>query len=434
MYDVIVAGGGPAGIAAAVSAARNGSKVLLVEQAGFLGGMSTQGLVPAFCPFSDGKKKVIGGIGYEILSALKKELFNNPFWDEGNGLREMDWVSIDPEVLKRIFDRMMLENQVDLLLETTVTGTESTAGQIQAVKLYNIEGHRQIAASYFVDCTGNADLVAMSGGYCDLGDDNGAVQAATLCFRIGNIQTEQFLKYAAAEGEDGNLNIAVKKAREAGDFPFEQNNVAGFILQADGVAGLNFGHIYDLNPLNARKLTAAKLQARAAIPRMLDFLRKYVPGLQEAILIESASALGVRESRRIRGVYTLTREDYIQRRQFDDAVCRYSYPIDLHAARAEDIEYGGEREFVTSKYRDGESYTIPYRSLLPVGFQNLIVAGRIISAEREILSSVRVMPPCFATGEAAGCAAAIAKNMALALADIPTAQLQAQLRWQGVIL
>lgn len=433
-YDVIVAGGGPSGVAAAVSAARNGASVLLVEQSSCFGGLGSNGLVPAFCPFTDGEKLVIGGIGYEILQQMKKEMFQNPFWDEGNGIRGLDWVSIDPEVLKRVMDRIVSESGCDILLHTMVVSVKAKDGRLESVQLQNKSGMRSVEAKVFIDCTGDGDLVAMSGGAFEYGDEKGQVQAGTLCFRLANVDVKRFMEYAEKTGEDGNLNVAVKRARQEGNFPFTENNVAGFVLQADGIAGVNFGHIYGIRPLDAESLTAAEIKSREQIPDFLQFLKKYVPGLEQAVVVSTASTFGVRESRRIIGCCRMTKEDYQNRREFKDAIARYSYPIDLHAASEAEVEYGENREFITTRYQPGESYSIPFRALLPKGYRNLIAAGKIISADRAMLSSVRVMPPCFATGEAAGTAAAICSREGTDLPEINIHTLQEQLRKQGGIL
>lgn len=434
-YDLIVAGGGPAGIGAAVSAARNGIKVLLVERAGFLGGMATNGCVPAFCPYTDGEKVVIGGIGLEILNRMKKESYVSPFYDNKEGrIKEFDWVPIDPEVLKRVADELVLESKCNLLLHTTVTNITVEDGKIISIDVNNKSGNTTIRANYFIDCTGDADLVAMAGGSYEYGDKDGLVQAGTLCFRIANLNIDKFMEYANENGEDGNLNVAVNKAKANHDFPADEKYVAGIALQADSMAGLNFGHVYNFNPLDGADLTRAEIEARGKIPVLMNFLRKYVPGAEKAVLASSGPVIGLRESRRIIGDYQLTKEDYYNRADFKDTIARYSYPIDIHASVPEQDDYGQGREYVTSKYKIGEAYSIPYRSLLPKGIKNLLVAGRTISSDRAMMASIRVMPACFATGEAAGTAAAICCQSAVEFRQIQMKELQKKLIKQGAIL
>ncbi len=434
-YDVIVAGGGPAGIGAALAAARNGSKVLLIEKAGYLGGMATNASVPAFCPYTDGMRLTIGGIGLEVLKAMQRESYVSPFYDKKPGrLKEYDWVPIDPEVLKRVTEQLVLESGCSILLHTVVTDVTQRNGKLTSIRIHNKGGNTTRRAKHYIDCTGDADLIALAGGAYEYGDQEGLVQAGTLCFRIANLNTECFMRYVEETGEDGNLNVAVAKAKQNNDFIPEERYVAGLALQADGVAGLNFGHVYHFNPLDAADLTRAELEARAKLPRLMEFLRKYVPGAEEAVLVSSGPAIGLRESRRICGEYRLTGLDYYCRATFEDIIARYSYPIDIHAATPQQEDYGADREYVTSKYKEGEAYAIPYRSLIPVGFSNLLVAGRTISCDRAMMASIRVMPACFATGEAAGTAAALCSSLNISTKQLEVTLLQNQLTKQGAIL
>ncbi|MDF2878053.1 MAG: FAD-dependent oxidoreductase [Clostridia bacterium] len=436
VFDLVVAGGGPAGIGAAVAAARNGTRVLLIEKAGYLGGMATDALVPAFCPYSNGEEVVIGGIGLEILEAMKKEGYESPFYDyKPDRMKAFDWVPIDSEILKRVLDEIVIDSGCQVLLHTHVTDITCQDGFVESITVHSKEGSRLIKAKYFADCTGDADLVAMAGGAYEYGDKNGLVQAGTLCFKVANFDTERFMKYANEVGEDGNLNVASKKAKEAGEFLEGEKNVAGIALQADGVAGFNFGHVYDFYPLRASDLTRAEIEARSKIPEMIKFLRKYVPGAEKAVLVTSGPHIGLRESRRIVGEYQLTKQDYNNRMQFEDTIARYAYPIDRHAAKLEEVDHDSDdREYVASKYKNGEYYTIPFRALLPKTIKNLIVAGRTISSDRAMMGSVRVMPACFATGQAAGTAAAICTKNNQEFREINIKSLQENLRKQGSIV
>lgn len=434
-YDVIVAGGGPAGIGAAIAAARNGSKVLLIEKAGYLGGMATGASVPAFCPYTDGMRVTIGGIGLEVLKAMQRECYVSPFYDNKPGRqKEYDWVPIDPEVLKRVTEQLVVESGCAILLHTIVTDITQRNGKLTSVRIHNKGGNSSLKAKYYIDCTGDADLVALAGGSYEYGDQEGMVQAGTLCFRIANLNIERFMNYVKETGEDGNLHVAVAKAKQNNDFIPEERYVAGLALQADGVAGLNFGHVYHFNPLDGADLTRAELEARAKLPRLMEFLHKYVPGAEEAVLVSSGPSIGLRESRRISGEYRMTKLDYYCRATFEDTIARYSYPIDIHAATPKQDDYTTNREYVTSKYKEGEAYSIPYRSLIPIGFTNLLVAGRTISCDREMMASIRVMPACFATGEAAGTAAALCSRLNISSKQLDITLLQGQLTKQGAIL
>ncbi len=436
-YDIIVAGGGPAGVAAGIAAARNGAKVLLLEKHGFLGGMATAASVPAFCPFSDGEKAVIQGIGLEVLERMKgAQNWQDPFRDRQESVKwEYDWVPIDPEVLKRVLDEMVVASGCGILLHAAVSDLQVEDGAVKAVVVADPWSNRTIRCRYLIDCTGDADLVVKAGGECEYGDERGLVQAVTLCFRLANINLERFMAYARENGENGNLAKAVARAKADGEFPFDEKHVCGFAIQNQGMAGLNFGHVYEIHPLQAEDLTRAEIESRKRLPAMLTFLKKYVPGLEDAVLASSGPALGVRETRRIVGEYRLTKQDYYDRRVFEDTIARYAYPLDVHAATPGEVVYQNDRdEYISSKYRAGESYGIPYRALLPKGLKNVIVAGRPLAADRAMHGSFRVMPACFATGQAAGTAAAICAGEALELRAIDIPRLQKRLKAQGAYL
>lgn len=418
-YDVIVAGGGPAGVAAGIAAARHGAKTLLIERSACLGGMATLAGVPAFGPYTDGEKDLIGGIGREILENLKKEAYRSPFYDrKPDRIEGIDWFPIDPEILKRVLDEMVTDSGCEVLFHTVVVGVNlceapesglenaSKKKKLQSLQVFHKGGMETIQAKYFIDCTGDADVAAMAGAEFAYGDEAGGIQAGTLCFRVAGVDTARFMEYVEREGENGNLSVASEKAKRDGRFPAGESKVGGMALQAEGVAGLNFGHVYHLKPLDAWDLSRAEIEARKRLPEYMEFLREYVPGMERCVLVSSGPYLGIRESRRICGEYTLTQEDYFNRADFEDAVVHYSYPIDLHAAVPSE---GTEKEdlYQTSKYKNGECYGIPYRALIPKGFGNLAVAGRAISADRAMMASVRIMSPCFGMGQAAGTAAAL---------------------------
>ena len=430
-YDVIVAGGGPSGVAAAVAASRNGCNTLIIEQEAYFGGMATIAGVPAFGPFTNGEQDLIGGIGREILEALKKDGYESPFYDrKPDRIEGIDWYPIDPEHLKRVMDDLVMDSGCDVLFHTTVTEVRNKDGKIEAVRVCNKGGFKWIEADYFIDCTGDGDLAAMAGAMWEYGDEDGRVQSGTLCFRVANIDVNRFMEYVEKEGENGNLSVASEKAKKDGRFPLNETKVGGMALQADGIAGFNFGHVYDLKPLDPWNKSQAEMEARRNLPELITFLREYVPGMEKCVLASSGPGLGIRESRRIKGGYTLTKEDYLNRADFPDAIAYYSYPIDIHAALPEKSEKN-EKLYQTSKYKNGECYGIPYRCLIPQGLKNLAVAGRIISADRIMMSSIRIMSACFATGQAAGTAAALGiKAGGIDLGDIDTDILRKWLREQ----
>jgi hypothetical protein len=405
----------------------------VIEQAGFFGGMATLAQVPTFCPYSDGQGPIVGGIGLEVLRTMQSRMWDSGFQD--GAVADLDWIAIDPEVLKRVLDDVVFGSGAEVLFYSTLVAAHADAGQVTAIDVVNKGGVQRLEANIFVDCTGDADLVAMAGGEYEMGDEEKRVQAVTLCFRVAGVDVERYRAYRAAEGEDGNLRVAVQRARDADDFPFEEKNVASFKIQSHGVAGLNFGHVYNVDPLNPQDLTRGEREARAQIPALTRFLQKWVPGLEQCEVVSSGPRIGVRESRRIIGEYRLTKQDYLQRASFPDSIGRYSYPIDIHAASPRDILFDeSQDDYYRLVYKPGESYSVPFRAMLPKGLRNVVVAGRTLSADRAMHGSFRVMPSCYATGEAAGTAAALATSQSVALRDLNIERLRETLASAGAIL
>ena len=267
----------------------------------------------------------------------------------------------------------------------------------------------------------------------EYGDENGQVQGGTLCFKIANFDTERFLAYASQCGENGNLMKAVERARADGKFPKDEVKVAGIALASEGMASFNFGHVYHLNPIDGDSLTRAEVAGRERLMELMEFIRAYVPGAERAVLAVSGPSMGIRESRRICGRYRMTREDYIKRADFPDSIACYSYPVDIHASGAEEAA-AMEECYKDTRYGQGESYGIPYRCLIPVETDNLLVAGRSVSCDRAMQGSLRVMPACFAMGQAAGTAAALAWKEKQRVCDVKAETLRRVLKEQGAYL
>lgn len=433
-FDVVVAGGGPAGAAAAIAAARNGAKTLLIEKNGFLGGMATGAGVPAFCTFTDGEKLIVRGIGLEILEELKKHTWQSPFYDRKEGRIEgLDWLPIDSEALKLVLDQMAVSSGCKLLFHTSLVGCSREEGKIRNLVIHNKSGLQAVSAHTYIDCTGDGDLAAMAGCRVEMGDEKGRVQAGTLCFKAANFDTEKFMEYAREAGENGNLAKATQRAKEHGDFPEGEIKVSGIALCSPGTASFNFGHVYGWNPVDGESMTRAEIDARAQLPKLMDFIRNYVPGAEHAVLTVSGPDMGVRESRRIRGKYYMTIDDYEKRADFPDAIGYYSYPVDIHSAAGNDFQML-EQQYRNTAYKPGESYGIPYRCLVPEGVSNLLMAGRQVSCDRSMQASLRVMPACFLMGQAVGTGAAMAVREGIDAGEVDTRRLRERLRSQGCYL
>ncbi|OJU16819.1 MAG: tat (twin-arginine translocation) pathway signal sequence [Clostridiales bacterium 43-6] len=402
-WDVIVVGGGPAGCTAAAAAAREGAKTLLVEATGALGGMGTSGLIPAWCPFSDLEKIIYRGLGEQIFNRLKEGMPHIP-------KDKLDWVEIEPELLKRIYDDVVVSSGAEILFNTTLSGVDTDDnGKVTGILLSNKNGLTAYQAKVYVDCTGDGDLAAWAGAEYEKGDaETGDMQAATLCFVLTNVDEYAYRYLGNLYG--GNPESPIHAILKSGKYPLIKDTHLCHSLIGPGTVGFNAGHIWGVDNTKPESVSAALVEGRKMAEQFKQGLQEFFPAaFGNAHLAVTAPLLGIRETRRIIGDYVLTAEDYLARQSFADEICRNSYYIDIHRTpkeKAHDAATGTKKEF--ERYGKGESHGIPYRCLTPKGLDNVLVAGRAISCDRVILGSVRVMPTCLATGEAAGLAAALA--------------------------
>ena len=310
------------------------------------------------------------------------------------------------------------------------------------VLVANKNGLSLAEACVFVDATGDGDLAAHLGAPFEEGDDTGETQGMTLCFTVAGGSRTRYLEYVNATG-DGYLVQLVAKARAAGDYDLPDASLVGMGFKSETIAGCNLGHVYGKRATDAESLSKAEREGRQVVQKLVAFLRRYVPGQENAVLVSTGAKIGVRESRRILGDYKLTVDDYLACRTFPDEIARNAYFIDLHAAtsdtaaRAKSIS-DAENDRAGRKHYElppGQSHGIPYRCLLPQNTRNLLVAGRCLSADRAVAGATRVMPVCFALGEAAGVAAAIAAaHHGGDVRAVNTDELRARLRVNGAYL
>ena len=434
-WDVIVVGGGPAGCTAAAAAAREGAKTLLIEATGALGGMGTQGLIPAWCPFTDKERIIYSGMAERVLRETMAGMPHvAPDW--------LDWTPIDPERLKRVYDDLVTEAGVTVLFNTFLTSVDATEDastdvEVRTLVVSNKSGLTAYRAKVYVDGTGDADLAVWAGAAYEKGDpETGELQPATHCFTISNVDMYGYLYRGSIRFGDGVHIIDTILA--SGRYPeipdtHGNNNIIG-----PGTIGFNSGHLWNVDNTDPLSVSRAMMQGRKIADAFQRGLAESFPeAFGNAFLSQTATLMGIRETRRIVGDYVLTLDDYLERRSFPDEICRNAYYIDVHNTVAE-IEKINDPEWMathTFHYGKGESHGIPYRCLTPKCIKNVLVAGRSISTDRKVQGSTRVMPVCLAMGEAAGTAAGFAATMLdpdVHAVDVD--RLRARLREEGAYL
>ncbi len=418
--DVVVIGGGAAGIAAAVSAARNGAKTLLVEQRGFAGGTGAFMPIPAFAPYTDGIHVVSKGIAFEILEKTLKE--SNKDLQQMNG-DNLDWVTIDTEAYKRVCDELIQSNNVEVLFHTSCIRTLCEDGVINAIVIANKNGRSIVKGKVYIDATGDADLVYMAGSPVTYGEGDSTVQPGTMCFVVSGIDKEKTMEYINTY-DDPQFSRLVIEAQEKGDIPKGRKRVSSFSWVTNTTASFNFGHVYGVDGTDAKSLTAGDIEGRQLAKIYTQFLKKYVPGFENANLIHTGDQVGIRESRKIVADYNMRVDDFKNKTDFEDEIARNCYFIDVHLPNQ-------DSKMVMEYLPEGESHGIPYRCMIPINLKNLLVAGRTVGSDRLINSALRVMPNCFTIGQAAGVAAYLSAKDNKYCREIDVKKMQSLLVEQG---
>lgn len=401
MYDLIIAGGGFTGVAAAVAASREGLKVLLLEKNGYLGGAACANYVNPFMDFEMRDKEtgkpvqINNGIFNTILEKL----------EEIGGLHK-NRRTFSEEYIKIVFDRFLRENGVDVLLHSYVMDANVEDGKITSVTVANISGKQLFCARYFIDATGDAELAVLAGCEYQLGrEEDSLCQPMTLCFRIANVDTEKYW------GESRKtVNEVYQQFQREGKIKNPREDVLTFTHMADGVVHFNSTRIIKHNPTDVVDVTKAEMDAREQMLELYLFMKENVAGFEHSTLLASAPSIGVRESRMVKGKYTIVADDIVNCTKFEDSIARGNYEIDIHSPDGSGTKHVGVPA--------GEYYTIPYRALVPQAVKNLLVAGRCISSTHEAQASYRIIPICTCIGEGAGLAASVAANSGCATDEI----------------
>lgn len=415
--DVLVMGGGFAGIGAAVGAAKSGAEVFFIEKYGFLGGMATAAAVSTICGAysADKERKIVGGVLDELfleLHALDGVLEGADFGHHRADL-------CDHHLLKYAIDRLILNyKNITLLFHTQVIGVKRDNENILYAIITNKEGIFRVFAKRFVDCTGDADAAALAGVPFVIGDEKGQVQAATTVFKMGDVNFEESRTVSRPQ-----LKERLQESVDRGEYQISRTSGL-FMESAVGqsvIANMNW---ISFSALSAREMTDAEIEGRRSSIAYSKFLRDKIPGFQNAHLSEIAAQIGVRESRRIVADFVLTEDHVMQGATFEDGICWAAWPVEYHDA----IQ---NRTIKTYLKQD---YQIPFRTMIPKGIDNLLAPGRAISTTHYANASTRVMAQCIALGHAAGIASALSIEQNLPPKQINAAELKEQLRDQGAII
>ena len=445
--QVTVVGGGPAGVCAAIAAARNGAKALLIESGNCLGGMATLGQVNPFmtCYDKDGDNMIIRGLFKEIVDRL---VARGAAIDPGQvpaGSAFTSYIVVghnhvtpfDAETLKVVLDEMCCEAGVQVLFHSTFVSPVMDENRLTGLVIMTKGGLKLVKSDIVIDCTGDADVAYRSGVPCEMGDEaSGRIQPVTMFFRIGHVDSAKVEADIDANRDnfyrkDGvnyrSFYWRVAQARANGDWDLQRVSIGIFRGVREDEWNINTSRIMGVDATDPDQLSRAEMEGREQVQQIFRFLRKYVPGCENAVLLSTPAHIGVRETRHIKGEYILTTDDVLHGVLFDDSILLAANSIDVHG------RFGPmSNEYVTVE--NGEYYGVPYRCLVPLKVENLLVAGRSVSATSEAAGAIRVMPPCMALGQAAGTAAAQAAAAHISPRQIDVQAPRDALRRQGAFL
>ena len=405
-YDVIVVGSGPAGVAAAISAARNGAKTLLIESLGRVGGISTSGMMSHFTGRCGSK------LYLEILDRAKSK---NRFYPD----RKKKY--IDPELLTLTYLELLEEAGAELLLYTTFCDVVMEKNTVTGILCHNKSGFCRYNAKVVVDASGDGDVACKSGAEFFKGrETDGKMQPATLMFKLGGVDTERAVFPGSFETlvqtDKGELQAL---AREK--LPHPAGHVLLYRSTLPGIVTCNMTNVTEIDGTSAEDLTRAEIICRKQIPSIVDFLREYAPGYENCFVIGSASLIGIRETRHFKGVKTITEQEIAAAVQHEDAVVFDAhFNFDVHNVNGAGLDETGCQE----QFKQKNGYTIPYGCMVPEAIDGLLLSGRNISGTHMAHSNFRAMPICLGIGEACGAAAALSARLGKALRDLSAEEIR----------
>ena len=407
--EVVVIGGGPGGLGAAVGAARQGAKTLLVERYGFLGGMATAGGVNPFMSNHIGGERLDTGVFTDWCREMERL----------GGILS-DGRTFNPEVAKLAAEQLCVDAGVELLYHASFDLPLMNGPRIDAATFHSKSGTVAVRGEMYIDATGDADLAARSGATIEVGrDEDHLTQPMTANFDMGGVDVSRM-------GDRKAINELYDAAKEAGRLTCPRENCLWFkTTEADRIH-FNTTRIVRHDATSVESLSDAEMMARQQIIEYVAWLRDDVPGFEHAYLLSIGMHIGVRESRRVRGHAYLTRADYERCAKFEDGIARVRYPIDIHNPS------GSGTEIV--HLPPDEWYEIPYRCVVPIGVDNLLIGGRPISVDHAVHSSMRVMPPACTVGQAAGVGAAMAVAQGVTPAEVSGLAVKQAMIAQGVVL
>jgi len=408
--DILVVGGGMAGVSAAVAAGRMGLKTLLVEYFGCLGGNATTGMVNNFCGYTTmgpNKVQIVKGVGGKIHQRLLNR----------NGVKSTKNFTFNPEILKVVLDEEMAEANVELLYYTQMVDPILRKNTIQGVVVANKGGRQAILAKRVLDCTGDGDVCASADVPFELGDGSGGFQSCDMVFQLGNVG-EHF--------DPATVNPAAAEVMKSDGYKLTRAQAIIQNIMIPGAYWVNWAGVpWAVNGIDPYHLTRATIDGRRVVVELQRFLRDRIQGMDHADVIATAAKIGLRETRRVMGEHVLTSDEVQQGKKFDDGIGACAWPIEI-------VDPAAGRRFV---YLNGDDfYTIPYRSLVPRKVENLLMAGRFISCTHEAQASVRVMGPAAVMGQAIGTAAALSIKEGGSPRKLSAALLQRELKKSGAFL